>query len=88
MGTNLNVAGISRAGGLGTYTYGVINNGGDSVNRSIIQMQPNGVNQARNLHSQTNYVFGCACQIPVGKILVSVKLPNNQNVGILGISMV
>ena len=35
MGTNLNVAGISRAGGSGTYTYGVINNGGDSGNRPI-----------------------------------------------------
>ena len=35
MGTNLNVAGISRAGGSGSYTYGVIDNGGDSGNRPI-----------------------------------------------------
>jgi hypothetical protein len=33
-------------------------------------------------------VFGYAYQIPAGKTLVSVKLPNNQNVGILGISIV
>jgi hypothetical protein len=55
---------------------------------SIIQMQPNWVNQVGNVHSQTNYVYGYAYQIPAGKTLVSVKLPNNQNVGILGISMV
>jgi streptogramin lyase len=55
---------------------------------SIIQMQPSWVNQVGNVHSQTNYVYGYAYQIPAGKALVSVKLPNNQNVGILGISMV
>jgi hypothetical protein len=55
---------------------------------SIIQMQPNWVNQVGNVHSQTNYVYGYAYQIPAGKTLVSVKLPNNSNVGVLGISMV
>ena len=35
MGTNLNVAGISRAGGSGSYTYSVMNNGGSSSNRPI-----------------------------------------------------
>ena len=35
MGTNLNVAGISRTGVSGSYTYGVINNDGDSSNRPI-----------------------------------------------------
>jgi len=55
---------------------------------SIIQMQPNWVNQVGNVHSQTNYVYGYAYQIPAGKTLVSVKLPNNSNVGILGISIV
>jgi hypothetical protein len=35
MATNLNTAGISRAGSLGSYTYSVINNGGDSSNRPI-----------------------------------------------------
>ena len=66
----------------------MIDNGGDSVNRSIIQMQPNWVNQVGNVHSQTNYVYGYAYQIPAGKTLVSVRLPNNQNVGILGMVMV
>jgi hypothetical protein len=33
-------------------------------------------------------VYGYAYQIPAGKTLVSVKLPNNQKVGILGISIV
>jgi formylglycine-generating enzyme len=35
MGTDLNVAGISRSGTSGAYTYSVINNGGDSSNRPI-----------------------------------------------------
>ncbi|MFM7361408.1 MAG: fibronectin type III domain-containing protein [Cyanobium sp.] len=54
---------------------------------TIIQMQPNWVNQVGNVHSQTNYVYGYAYQIPAGKALVSVKLPNNSNVGILGMAM-
>ena len=55
---------------------------------SIIQMQPNWVNQVGNVHSQTNYVYGYAYQIQSGKTLVSVKLPNNSNVGVLGMAMV
>lgn len=35
MGTDLNVAGISRTGDSGSYAYSVINNGGDSANRPI-----------------------------------------------------
>ena len=35
MGTDLNVAGISRTGVSGSYTYGVIINGGNSSNRPI-----------------------------------------------------
>ena len=35
MATNLNVAGISRTGLDGSYTYSVINNGGNSANRPI-----------------------------------------------------
>ena len=35
MGTNLNVAGISRTGVSGSYTYSVMNNGGNSANRPI-----------------------------------------------------
>ena len=35
MATNLNVAGISRSGSSGSYTYSVIDNGGDSGNRPI-----------------------------------------------------
>ena len=35
MGTNLNVAGISRAGTSGNYTYAVMVNGGSSANRPI-----------------------------------------------------
>ena len=55
---------------------------------SIIQMQPNWVNQVGNVHPQTNYVYGYAYQIPAGKTLASVKLPNNtNNLGILGMSM-
>jgi len=51
-------------------------------------MQPNWVNQVGNVHSQTNYVYGYAYQIPAGKMLASVKLPNNSNnLGILGMAM-
>jgi formylglycine-generating enzyme len=35
MASDLNVAGISRAGGSGSYAYSVISNGGDSSNRPI-----------------------------------------------------
>lgn len=35
MGTNLNVAGISRSGSSGNYTYSVMNNAGSSANRPI-----------------------------------------------------
>ncbi len=35
MATDLNVAGISRSGASGSYTYAVVNNGGDSSNRPI-----------------------------------------------------
>ena len=55
---------------------------------TIIQMQPNWVNQVGNVHPQTNYVYGYAYQIPAGKTLASIKLPNNANVGILGMTMV
>ena len=51
-------------------------------------MQPSWVNPVGNLHSQTNYVYGNAYQVPAGKTLASVKLPNNQDVGILGMAMV
>ena len=55
---------------------------------TIIQMQPKWVNQVGNVHSQTNYVYGYAYQIPAGKTLASVALPNNtNNLGILGMSM-
>ena len=55
---------------------------------SIIQMQPHWVNQVGNVHPQTNYVYGYAYQIPAGKTLASITLPNNQNVGILGMTIV
>jgi len=37
--------------------------------------------------SQTNYVYGYAYQVPAGKKLVSVALPNNVNVGILAMAV-
>jgi formylglycine-generating enzyme required for sulfatase activity len=36
MGTDLNIAGISRSGSPGSYRYTVMNNGGDSSNRPIM----------------------------------------------------
>jgi len=54
---------------------------------AIIQKQPNRVNQVGNVHSETNYVYGYAYQIPAGKTIASIKLPNNANVGILGMTM-
>ena len=55
---------------------------------TIIQKQSSRVNQVGNVHSQTNYVYGYAYQIPAGKTLKSITLPNNtNNLGILGIAM-
>jgi len=54
---------------------------------TIIQMQPQRVNQVGNVVSQTNYVYGYAYQVPAGKKLVSVALPNNVNVGILAMAV-
>lgn len=38
MGTNLNVAGISRSGASGSYSYSVMDNGGSSASRPIVFM--------------------------------------------------
>ena len=46
------------------------------------------MNQVGNVPSQTNYVYGFAYQVPAGKTLISVRLPNNSNVGVLGKAMV
>jgi len=51
-------------------------------------MQPNWVNQEGNVHSQSNYVYGYAYQIPAGRTLSSITLPDNSNLGILGMAMV
>lgn len=59
------------------------NNDGET----IIQEQPNRVNQVGNVVSQTNYVYGYAYQVPAGKTLVSVTLPKNSNLGILGMAI-
>jgi len=40
-----------------------------------------------NAVSLTNYVYGYAYQVPAGKTLVSVTLPNNSHLGILGITV-
>ena len=55
---------------------------------AINPMQPNWVNQEGNVHSQSNYVFGYAYQIPAGRTLSSITLPDNSNLGILGMAMV
>jgi len=54
---------------------------------SIIQMQPNWVNQLGNVKSQTNYVYGYAFPIAEGKTLQSVELGGGGKYGILAISM-
>ena len=59
------------------------NNDGET----IIQEQPNRVNQVGNVVSQTNYVYGYAYQVPAGKTLVSVTLPKNSNLGILAMAI-
>ena len=43
--------------------------------------------QVGNVVSQTNYVYGYAYQVPAGKTLVSVTLPKNSNLGILGMAI-
>jgi len=54
---------------------------------SIIQMQPNWVNQLGNVKSQTNYVYGYAFPIAAGKTLQSVELGGGGKYGILAISL-
>ena len=51
--------------------------------------QTNVVNNLGNNQMKENaFVYGYSYQIPAGKTLVSITLPNNQNVGILGIALV
>ena len=60
----------------------------NNVGETIIQMQPQRVNQVGNVVSLTNYVYGYAYRVPAGKTLVSVTLPNNSRLGILGMTVV
>ena len=59
---------------------------------SIIQQQAQWVSQVGNPINQTNYVYGYAYDysslITPGMTLSSVTLPNNSNLGILGMTMV
>ena len=59
----------------------------NNAGETIIQMQPQRVNQVGNAVSLTNYVYGYAYKVPAGKTLVSVTLPNNSNLGILGMAV-
>ena len=43
---------------------------------TIIQIQSKWVNEVGNVRSKWNYVFGYAYQIPAGKTLASITLPN------------
>lgn len=57
---------------------------------TIIQIQSKWVNEVGNVRSKWNYVFGYAYQIPAGKTLASITLPNQSysyRVGILGMAM-
>jgi hypothetical protein len=47
------------------------------------RVRPNG-----NTQEITNYVYGYSYDIPAGKTLESITLPNNSNVGILGMALV
>jgi streptogramin lyase len=47
------------------------------------RVRPNG-----NTQEITNYVYGYAYQIPEGKTLTSITLPNNSDVGILAMTLV
>ncbi len=59
----------------------------NNAGETIIQMQPQRVNQVGSVVSLTNYVYGYAYRVPAGKTLVSVTLPNNSNLGILGMTV-
>ena len=51
--------------------------------------QTNVVNSLGNNQMKENaFVYGYSYDLPAGKTLVSITLPNNQNVGILGIALV
>ena len=55
--------------------------------QSVVHTQSNWVDQVGNVRSQTNRVYGYAYQLPAGKTLTSVSLPNNHDVGILAITL-
>ena len=55
--------------------------------QTVLHTQSNWVDQVGNVRSQTNRVYGYAYQLPAGKTLLSITLPNNHDVGILGISL-
>jgi hypothetical protein len=63
-------------------------NGGVFNGETIILMGDTVVNQVGGTPKDTNYVYGYAYQIPAGKTLVSITLPNNNYLGILGMAMV
>ena len=55
--------------------------------QTVLSTQSNWVDQVGNVRSQTNRVYGYAYQLPAGKTLTSITLPNNHDVGVLGISL-
>jgi streptogramin lyase len=55
--------------------------------QTVLSTQSNWVDQVGNVRSQTNRVYGYAYQLPAGKTLTSITLPNNHNVGILAIAL-
>jgi hypothetical protein len=56
--------------------------------QTVISTQDNWVDQVGNVKSQTNRVYGYAYKIQAGKTLQSITLPNNDNIGVLGITLV
>jgi hypothetical protein len=55
----------------------------------VLVAQTNVVNNLGNNQMKENaFVYGYSYDLPAGKTLVSITLPNNQNVGILGIALV
>ena len=55
--------------------------------QTVLSTQSNWVDQVGNVRSQTNRVYGYAYQLPAGKTLTSITLPNNHDVGILAITL-
>jgi hypothetical protein len=57
-------------------------------NESILSTQSYRNTATGGTNDTTNYIYGYGYTLPEGKTLESITLPNNSNIGILGMALV